>query len=130
MTAGREVLVVGAGIGGLTAALCLARAGARVTVLEQVPQPREVGAGILLMSNGVSVLAGLGLADVLEECGRRIEGGVLHDAKGGVVARFAMPDHGPGLDHGLMLRRSTLHRVLLDKGRAHPDIQVLSLIHI
>ncbi|WP_330450800.1 FAD-dependent oxidoreductase [Paracoccus marcusii] len=41
----RPVTVIGAGIGGLTAALALARRGAQVTVLERAPELGEVGAG-------------------------------------------------------------------------------------
>ena len=48
---GRRVCVVGGGIGGLTAALAFARSGADVTVLEQAPEFREIGAGIQVTPN-------------------------------------------------------------------------------
>lgn len=57
-----HVAVVGGGIGGLTAALLLARAGAAVTVFERVSEPREVGAGLLLQPNGLAVLDSLSLS--------------------------------------------------------------------
>ena len=50
VTASRSVIVAGAGIGGLTAALALARSGFRVTVLEQAERLSETGAGIQLFA--------------------------------------------------------------------------------
>ena len=61
--AGLEVAVVGAGIGGLAAAVALAQRGAQVRVFEQASALGEVGAGIQIGPNGVAVLAALGLYD-------------------------------------------------------------------
>ena len=58
---GRSVLVAGGGIGGLSAALCLHRAGHEVTVFETVSEPRELGVGINLLPHSVRVLHDLGL---------------------------------------------------------------------
>jgi salicylate hydroxylase len=55
------VIVAGAGIGGLTAALALARSGFRVTVLEQTERLEETGAGIQLSPNAARTLIDLGL---------------------------------------------------------------------
>lgn len=52
MAPARHVIVAGAGIGGLTAALALARAGMRVTVFEQAEKLEEAGAGLQLSPNG------------------------------------------------------------------------------
>jgi salicylate hydroxylase len=63
----RTAIVVGGGIGGLAAALALARAGVRVTAVEQAPQLGEVGAGIQLSPNATRVLFALGLERALAE---------------------------------------------------------------
>ncbi len=60
-----EAAVIGAGIGGLTAALALARAGLGVRIFEQAPALREVGAGIQLAPNATRILHRLGLAEAL-----------------------------------------------------------------
>lgn len=60
-----QAIIIGAGIGGLTAALCLQRIGWQVTVYEQAQQLVEVGAGIQISPNGSRVLDALGLTDYL-----------------------------------------------------------------
>jgi salicylate hydroxylase len=66
MAPARHVIVAGAGIGGLTAAIALARAGMRVTVLEQAQKLEETGAGLQLSPNASRVLIALGLRERLE----------------------------------------------------------------
>lgn len=65
MPSARHVIVAGAGIAGLTAALSLARNGMRVTVLEQAPKLEEIGAGLQLSPNATRVLIDLSLYDLL-----------------------------------------------------------------
>ena len=60
-----EVAVIGAGIGGLTAALALARRGCTVAVYEQARELGEIGAGLHVSPNGLKVLHALGLEDAL-----------------------------------------------------------------
>lgn len=57
----QPIAIIGAGIGGLSAALALGRAGFSVRVYEQAPQLGEVGAGISLSPNAVKGLRFLGL---------------------------------------------------------------------
>lgn len=68
-----RVAVVGAGIGGLTAALFLRRAGLEVTVYDQAAELAEVGAGIVVAPNMVRLLQKLGLGDELAASGVRLE---------------------------------------------------------
>jgi salicylate hydroxylase len=64
-----SVAVIGGGIGGLTAALSLLRAGFDVGVYERAGQLTEVGAGVQISPNASRVLHGLGLADELARTG-------------------------------------------------------------
>ncbi|WP_029582064.1 FAD-dependent monooxygenase [Bradyrhizobium sp. URHD0069] len=61
MAASRTIFVAGAGIGGLTASLALARQGFRIVVLEKTERLEEAGAGLQLSPNASRVLVGLGL---------------------------------------------------------------------
>ena len=61
MASERHVIVAGAGMAGLTAALAMARAGLRATVYEQATQLQETGAGLQLGPNATRVLLALGL---------------------------------------------------------------------
>lgn len=64
-----QIAIIGGGIGGLSAALSLLRAGFDVQVFEQVAVLREVGAGLVLSPNASRVLYGLGLQDAMEQAG-------------------------------------------------------------
>jgi 2-polyprenyl-6-methoxyphenol hydroxylase-like FAD-dependent oxidoreductase len=67
-------LVVGAGVGGLTAAVALRRAGLDVELYERAasPQSIQVGGGLHVWPNGMRGLQRVGLADRVEAAGRRI----------------------------------------------------------
>ncbi|MEM8554285.1 MAG: FAD-dependent monooxygenase, partial [Pseudomonadota bacterium] len=75
----------GGGIGGMAAALALALRGASVTVLEQSPEITEVGAGLQISPNGMSVLSAWGVADALV-------------ARSVPVERVRLRNHRDGLD--------------------------------
>ena len=89
--AGEKVAVIGGGIGGLAAALALARRGARVQVLERAPALTEVGAGLQIAPNGVAVLAALGLLDAAAPLASVAEAVELRDyRRGRLVARVPL----------------------------------------
>ena len=61
----RTVMIAGAGIGGLTAALTIAQQGFRVAIYDQAQRLEEAGAGIQLSSNASRILIALGLGEQL-----------------------------------------------------------------
>src|SRR5215210_1631605 len=78
-----DVVVVGAGLGGLAAGIAAHRAGHAVTVLERSDELRERGAGIGLMPNGVRALDALGLGGAVRERATPMPcGGGLRDRHG------------------------------------------------
>jgi 5-methylphenazine-1-carboxylate 1-monooxygenase len=64
-----KIAIAGAGIGGLTAAMCLHRAGFEVEVFEAVTELRPLGVGINIQAGAVRILSGLGLEPALAATG-------------------------------------------------------------
>ena len=94
--AGRDVTIIGAGIGGLTAALGFARAGANVTMYEQAPALTEVGAGLQISPNGARALQALGVAEALDAMGLRAQAvQPMNALTGRPVARFGLTGQTP-----------------------------------
>jgi 2-polyprenyl-6-methoxyphenol hydroxylase-like FAD-dependent oxidoreductase len=73
MAAGSRVAIVGAGVGGLAAALYLHRQGHEVTVIERFSEARPVGSGLLLQPVGLAVLDDLGLLETICRLGKRVD---------------------------------------------------------
>jgi 2-polyprenyl-6-methoxyphenol hydroxylase-like FAD-dependent oxidoreductase len=80
-----DVIVVGGGIGGLSAAFALTRKGLRVRVLERSAEFGEVGAGIQIAPNCTRILRAYGLLAEAEELGVRPARMVMKDAVDGTV---------------------------------------------
>jgi 2-polyprenyl-6-methoxyphenol hydroxylase-like FAD-dependent oxidoreductase len=83
MTADVPILIIGGGIGGMTAALALARAGFRAHIVERSPEFGEIGAGIQLAPNALRVLDGLGVLPELSAPAVRLRRVVLMHADTG-----------------------------------------------
>jgi 3-hydroxybenzoate 6-monooxygenase len=120
-----EFLIIGGGIGGLAAALGLARAGKRVHVLEKSAEFGEIGAGLQLAPNASNALDRLGvLGDIRKHAvfprrlvwGDAISGDIITSLDLGdkFVARFGYPY--------LVMHRSDLLNVLLEACRAESRI--------
>jgi len=113
----RSAVVVGGGIGGLTAALALRRVGWRVTVLERAAKFGEIGAGITLLSNGLRCLDAIGLGDAVRGSGQPMLAVGMRTAAGRWLSRI----DGDGADlearmgtTTLTIHRAELHRILRD----------------
>ena len=92
MSRSRSIIIAGAGIGGLTAALTLARAGYRAVVLEQATRLEEAGAGIQLSPNATRVLESLGLAGRLRPLVVAPQAISIRTAFGTLLARVPLGD--------------------------------------
>lgn len=90
-----RVLLVGAGVAGLAAAIALERVGVEAVVLEREPRVPEVGAGLALGPNAITALRRIGIAEAVEAAGevlwrlqhRRDDGRVIADWPTGRVSR-------------------------------------------
>lgn len=114
-----RILVIGAGLGGLTAALALQREGFAVEVHEQAPALGEVGAGLTLSRGAQQVIRALGLQDRVAAIATPSTGfPFLHYRTGRLLAGEL--NHGEGLpddgtaDISRQCHRADLHAVLAD----------------
>jgi len=115
----REVLIVGGGIGGLSSAFALTRAGFDVRLFEQAPEFGEVGAGIQLAPNCTRILAELGLLERVLSVGVAPTRMVMRDAlDGGDLTALDLVDveRRYGFPY-VVIHRTDLHAVLLDACR-------------
>ncbi len=118
------VLIVGAGIGGLTLALSCRHMGIDYQVFEASREIRPVGAGIWLPPNAMQILHRLGLASAIRQRGILYQGIELRDFSGNrlkqisterTIQKFGFGTYG--------IHRADLHRILwesLDSHRVHP----------
>jgi salicylate hydroxylase len=123
----RTILVAGAGIGGLTAALALARKGFRVIVCEQAQELSETGAGLQLSPNAARLLIELGLGDALQP--HVVVPDRLSIRRGRTGAEIAQMTLGQDIAfrYGApywIIHRADLQSVLRDAALAHPDIVI------
>jgi len=109
----RTALIVGAGIGGLSAAIALRHAAWNIRIFEQADSPRELGFGLGLAPNAMAALAGLGVSDVVRARGFEPRSGELRRMDGTVLKRAALPPEALG-GPMLMALRPALHGALLD----------------
>jgi salicylate hydroxylase len=110
-----DVIVVGGGIGGLSAAFALARTGLRVRVLERAKEFGEVGAGLQIAPNCTRILDDYGLLEEATSLGVLPTSMVMRDAVDGTeLTRLDLVDL--EWEYGfpyMVIHRSDLHAIFL-----------------
>jgi salicylate hydroxylase len=113
----KRIVIAGAGIGGLCAALALAKRGFEVAVYEQSQQLREVGAGLQLSPNSMHVLDALGIAAQVKSKAFRPKSAEMRHFKTGntyftvPLGDIATQKYGAEYLH---IHRADLHKVLFE----------------
>jgi 2-polyprenyl-6-methoxyphenol hydroxylase-like FAD-dependent oxidoreductase len=106
----QPILVIGGGIGGLTAAIALRQMGFPTAVYERSPELLEVGAAISIMANATRVLKRFGLLEKLLEHGEILADGVIQPNDGGPLKPpMKIPTDVPGI----LIHRADLQHTLL-----------------
>lgn len=107
-----RVVIAGAGIAGLAAALAFRKAGHAVIVVERAPSLGTVGAGILIQANGLLVLDALGLGEAVRAAGVSRRGFDLRDRHGRLLLRTDFDPILPPHLYPVSIHRAELHRIL------------------
>jgi 2-polyprenyl-6-methoxyphenol hydroxylase-like FAD-dependent oxidoreductase len=111
----RTAVVVGAGIGGLAAAIALRQAGWSVRLFERAASPRELGFALLLAPNAMHALRAIGLAETARHGGAIATNGEMRRPDGTVLRRFDTAAARALLDEdAVCILRPVLHGALLD----------------
>ncbi len=124
-----SIIVAGGGIGGLSAAMGLARAGARVTVLEQADVFGEIGAGIQIGPNGFHAMDYLGVGKACRERAVYIDALIMMDALSGEQLLRAPVDEPFRKFMGnpyAVIHRADLHSAFLDACRDDPNVTLIN----
>src|SRR6201997_332640 len=113
-----EVIIVGAGIGGLTLALALHARGIPCRVFESVPEIRAVGVGINLLPHATKELAALGLEEALAKAAIQTADATFFNRFGQLIYQEPL-GRAAGYDHPqFSIHRGDLQMVLLDAFRS------------
>jgi salicylate hydroxylase len=119
----RRALIAGAGIGGLTAAIALARQGFEIAIFERAEALIEIGAGLQLTPNATRVLERLGALDAVARratAPRAI--GVYRGRDGVELARLRLDAEKRWGAPYFILRRADLQAALVERAGADPKI--------
>ncbi len=120
------IAIAGGGIGGLAAALSIARAGVEVQIFERADGLREVGAGLQMSPNASRILREIGAGEALDSlavCPREL---VVHEARTGRILNRMDLDEAAAR-HGApywVVHRADLQRALAEAAFAHPAITI------
>ncbi|HEY9840854.1 MAG TPA: FAD-dependent monooxygenase [Candidatus Obscuribacterales bacterium] len=109
-----KIIIIGAGIGGLTAAIALQRQGHEAIVYEAAPELKPIGAGLWVAPNGQEVLRRLDpeLLEAVCAAGFSTDGASIMTTDGQVLSRVEAAAFRVPIARTLAIRRSELHRLL------------------
>jgi len=107
-----QAVVVGAGIGGLAAAIALEQAGVEPVVLERAPELHEVGFGLVVSANAVAALRQLGLRDGVAARGTSVRRAEIRNPRGDLLTRIDYVGQG-WETYGIL--RAELQQAMLEK---------------
>ena len=108
----QNILIIGGGIGGLTAAIALGKYGHRLTVIEKDPSWSVYGVGIIQQSNVVRAMAQLGIIEDYLEAGFGFDWVEVYHSSGARVARVPAVRLVEGVPANVGIGRRALHNVL------------------
>lgn len=118
------ILIAGAGIGGLTAALALAGKGFFVIIAERASRLEEAGAGLQLSPNASSVLVGLGLKSSLETSAITPDAvSVMSGPRGGELVRLPLDQSDRSAPYWV-IHRADLQNALAAQASMNPSIEL------
>jgi len=110
-----RILIIGGGIGGLTAAIALQQKGIETDVYEAAPELQPVGKGIWVPTNAMIVLQRLGLADTVIRRGVPLQRIELRDRNDGVLQTIDLRPIRAKYGHTtISIHRAALHQTLVD----------------
>jgi len=121
MNKNQRLSIIGGGIAGLTLAIALRKKGYAVTVYENAPELKPLGAGLGLAANAIKAFQQIGIRDEVLKAGRVLKKFIIKDQWGGELssanaerlsAKFGAPNN-------FTIHRADLHKVLLSQLPAH-----------
>src|SRR4051812_32895063 len=106
--------IVGGGIGGLTLAISLQRKGFNVTVYENAPQIKPLGAGLVLAANAIKAFMEIGISDEILKAGKVLKALRVKDVKGNILSETDSETLSAryGTVNNFTIHRADLHDVL------------------
>lgn len=109
-----QLVILGGGIAGLTAAIALNRIGIKALVYEAAPAIRAVGAGLVLAANAIKAFKKLGIDQAVMAEGRLLDAFSIRDEKGRIITQTDSLASAEkyGADN-FTIHRANLHRVLM-----------------
>jgi len=125
----KNIAIIGAGIGGMTAAVALAQKGIKVSIFEQAPELSEIGAGLTITPNATKGLMHLGLEEQMKSVGMaHALQGVRHFETGEIIVPLyrgekMLEKYGA---YQFQLHRADIHNMLIDELNSYDSNSIVT----